>query len=80
MSREYDNTNRGVLFANKERRGDKDPNARGTLNVGGVEYWISAWTQTSKAGDRYQSLSVTPKQPKDEPKQEPESFNDDIPF
>ena len=60
----YDNTNRGALFANKERRGENDPNARGTLNVGGVEYWVSAWTKTSKAGDRYQSLSVTPKEDK----------------
>lgn len=78
---EYDNTNRGALFANKDRKTDKHPNATGTLNVGGAEYRISAWTKTSKAGDRYQSLSVEPKeqQAKAQPVEEA-PFNDDIPF
>ena len=80
----YDNTNRGALFANKEKRGENDPNARGTLNVGGVEYWVSAWTKTSKAGDRYQSLSVTPKDEKKAKAEKPAEvpFEDDqsLPF
>ena len=85
MSKEFDNTNRGALFGNKERRTENDPHARGTLNVGGVEYWISAWTKTSKAGDRYQSLSVTAKDSKPEagPRRATDvqnEFNDDIPF
>lgn len=81
---EYDNTDRGALFANKDRQTDKHPNATGTLNVGGQEYWISAWTKTSKAGEKYQSLSVKLKEgrPKvaETPADEPEPFNDDIPF
>ncbi len=79
---EYDNTNRGALFANKDRKTDKHPNATGTLNVGGVEYRLSAWTKTSKAGDRYQSLSVEPKEARQqaEAPREDVPFNDDIPF
>ena len=81
---DYDNTNTGALFANADRKTDKHPNARGTLNVGGVEYWISAWTKTSKKGEKYQSIAVTPKEPKAEvPDPDPangEPFNDDIPF
>ena len=79
---DYDNTNRGVLFKNEKRETDKHPNARGTLNVGGTEYWISAWTKTSKAGDKYQSLSVEPKE-KQAAKaiaSEPPPFDDEIPF
>jgi uncharacterized protein (DUF736 family) len=78
---DYDNTNSGALFANADRKTDKHPNARGTLNVDGVEYWISAWTKTSKKGDKYQSLSV---QRKDQlpttPRVDAEPFSDDIPF
>jgi hypothetical protein len=79
---DYDNTNSGALFANADRKTDKHPNARGTLNVDGVEYWISAWTKTSKKGDKYQSLSV---QRKDQQEQKPADsaggpLNDDIPF
>lgn len=81
---EFDNTNTGALFANADRKTDKHPNARGTLNVDGVEFWISAWTRTSKKGERYQSLAVQRKDGKaaDKPaaKSESESFNDEIPF
>jgi uncharacterized protein (DUF736 family) len=76
---DYDNTNSGALFANADRKTDKHPNARGTLNVEGVEYWISAWTKVSKKGDKYQSLSV---QRKDQqaPAKEEAPFDDQIPF
>jgi uncharacterized protein (DUF736 family) len=78
----FDNTNTGVLFANAERKTDKHPNARGTINIEGVEYWLSAWTKTGKNGGKYQSLSVQRKEPKPEQAvaSEPEPFNDDIPF
>jgi uncharacterized protein (DUF736 family) len=79
---EYDNTNSGALFANADRKTDKHPNARGTLNVEGREYWISAWTKTSKKGEKYQSLSIQPKdeQPAAKPQTDTAPFNDDIPF
>jgi uncharacterized protein (DUF736 family) len=80
---EYDNTNSGALFANADRKTDKHPNARGTLNVEGVEYWISAWTKTSKKGDKYQSLSIQRKDAQQSPAAGPKDetpFNDDIPF
>jgi uncharacterized protein (DUF736 family) len=79
---DYDNTNSGALFANADRKTDKHPNARGTLNVEGREYWISAWTKVSKKGEKYQSLSVQPKdeQPAAKPQTDTAPFNDDIPF
>lgn len=81
---QYDNTNSGALFANKEKRDDKAPNARGTVNAGGVEYWVSAWTQTSKAGEKYQKLKLTPKEERaaKPAKAEPpaDDPSDEIPF
>lgn len=77
--------NDGVLFGNKERRGEKDPTARGSAVVGGVEYWVAGWTNTSKAGEKYQSLKFTPKNEnntRSPPKSAPKTaeFNDDIPW
>jgi uncharacterized protein (DUF736 family) len=80
---DYDNTNSGALFANADRKTDKHPNARGTLNVEGREYWISAWTKTSKKGEKYQSLSIQPKEPRDEARavsRADGAFDDDVPF
>ncbi|GAG04413.1 unnamed protein product, partial [marine sediment metagenome] len=34
----------------------------GTAVIAGVEYWVSAWTNTSAKGVRYQSLKFTEKQ------------------
>lgn len=54
---QYDNEMRGVLFANKERTKDSQPQAKGSCQIDGVEYWVSAWTNEAKSGQRYQSLS-----------------------
>ena len=54
----YDNTNRGVLFANDKKGNEKRPDFTGDLNVGGVEYKISAWKKSSKAGNNFLSISV----------------------
>jgi hypothetical protein len=80
---EYDDTNRGAIFQNKEKKTDKHPDRNGSLNVEGVDYWISGWLQKSKAGMPYMSLSVTRKDAKTpEPISQPvtEDFDDDIPF
>ena len=47
---EYDNKNRFVLFKNEKKTTDKHPNMTGTLDVNGVEYWISGWTKEGKNG------------------------------
>ena len=52
----------GSLFANKKKTRDSDPNAKGDCLIDGVEYWISAWTNTAKSsGERYQALKFTRK-------------------
>ncbi len=39
----YDDTNRGALWGNRDKKSDKHPDFKGQINVDGVEYWLSAW-------------------------------------
>lgn len=89
----YDNTNTGALFKNDRKEKDTHPDYRGSINVNGQEFWLSAWIREAKAGDRqgskFMSLSV---QSKDEKPQkhakekanayQPSSIDDesDLPF
>jgi hypothetical protein len=54
--------NSGSLFKNDKREKDTHPNAKGTALIGGVEYWVSAWTKQRDNGEKWQSLSFTPKE------------------
>lgn len=60
----YDNTNRGAFFNNEEKDSDTQPDYKGNLNVGGVEYWIDGWINTAESGRKYMSLKVKPKEAK----------------
>lgn len=77
---QYDNTNRGALFRNDDRKTDKHPEYSGTINVGGVDYYLSAWVKEGKRG-KFFSLSVKPKQA-DKPYDGPRESLDDteMPF
>ena len=80
----------GALFANDKKQKDTDPNAKGSVDIAGVEYWVSAWTNTAASGKRYQSLKFTAKeeahqqglaQAQQAAQPVPDStFADDIPF
>jgi uncharacterized protein (DUF736 family) len=65
---EYDNTNRGALFKNDRKEQENHPDYKGSVNVGGVDYWLSAWLKRSQSGKSFMSLSVKPKD--DQPRQE----------
>ena len=82
---EYDNNNRGSLFKNDRKDDAKFPDYKGSINVDGTDYWLSAWIKVSKDGNKFMSLSVKNKnadaslQPKK--KVEQEEFDDsDLPF
>lgn len=53
--------NSGALFKNDDKTEDKHPNAKGSALIGGIDYWIAAWTKTDKNGNKFQSLAFKPK-------------------
>lgn len=57
---QYDNTNRGALFKNNRKAADTHADYTGTLNINGVDHWISAWVKDGKQG-KFFSLSIKPK-------------------
>ena len=84
---EYDDTNRGALFRNDKKESEHHPDYKGSINVGGVDYWLSSWLKKSKAGATYMSLSVRPKD--DAPAKPPKPYptragngapDEDLPF
>jgi len=84
---DYDNTNRGALFKNNRKEQPSHPDYTGTLNVGGVDYYLNGWLKESKKdGRKFFSLSVKEKgvnAPPREPEAKPpkDDFVDsEIPF
>lgn len=39
----YDNTNKGAIWGNKDKQSDTHPDFKGSINIEGVEYWLSGW-------------------------------------
>jgi hypothetical protein len=92
----YDNTNAGIISRNERKEKDTHPDFSGTINVDGIEYWLSGWTKEGRAGSKmegrkYLSLSVRRKdnQPAASPSAAPapaakgsgfDDMDDDIPF
>ena len=54
--------NTGAIFKNDKREKDTQPQMKGSALVDGKEYWVSAWTNESEAGVKYQSLAFTQKE------------------
>lgn len=60
---QYDNEGKGALFINQRKRGPNSPDHTGSITIGGVEYWFSAWNKTSRNGQQF--ISVALGNPKD---------------
>lgn len=58
---DFDRTNTGVLFRNDKQTTDKHPTHTGSINIDGVEYWLSAWVKEGAKG-KFFSLAVKPKE------------------
>lgn len=51
---------RGSLFKNDRRERAEQPSYKGSINVDGTVWEISAWVSETKGGDKYFSLQVKP--------------------
>jgi hypothetical protein len=58
MAQQKDNS--GILFRNRKKETDKQPDMRGSCTMGGIEYWISGWTKQGDKG-KFLSLAFSPK-------------------
>lgn len=75
-----DNTNRGAIWGNKKKERDTHPDFTGSLNVEGVEYWVSAWKRKPNASPNAPSLSFSIKPKEASQPQGSDHFSDDVPF
>jgi hypothetical protein len=89
---QYDNNNRGSIWKNEKKEKDTHPDFTGSLNVNGVEYWVSAWKRKEGAAPKAPALSFSVK-PKEEQQPAPKKpdpissgrslkadMDDEIPF
>jgi len=83
---EFDNTNRGAIWNNDQKKTDKHPDFSGSINVDGKEYWLSGWKKKDGQSDRAPlvSFSVRPKDYKEDKPEQPAKpavdVNDEIPW
>lgn len=54
--KKYDETNRGAIWRNDKKEKDAHPDWKGSINVEGVDYWLSGWSR--KPEDNPKSPSV----------------------
>ena len=78
----YDNTNSGAIWPNKNRKTDKHPTHTGSINVEGVEYWINAWVGDKTKNQPSLSFKLNKKEAesKPAPAQQAPIDDSDIPF
>lgn len=81
---QYDNTNRGQIWKNDDKQSDTHPDFKGSLNVNGTEFWVSAWKRKADANPKAPALSFSIKAKEDKPaaapapaQAQPDDFDDD---
>lgn len=69
-AKQYDDTNRGVAFANARKTKPTHADYTGKLNVDGQELWLDIWVKDNPRGGKLLSVSVKKKEPRGEAKPE----------
>ena len=82
---DFDRTNRGSIWKNEKKEKDGHPDFTGSLDVDGVQYWVSAWKRRDGAAAKAPALtfSIKPKEdkkPKSQMAKDANDMDDEIPF
>tara|TARA_R110000744_G_scaffold161142_1_gene277623 strand:- start:237 stop:503 length:267 start_codon:yes stop_codon:yes gene_type:complete len=88
MSTYEQKDNTGAMFVNDKKESETHPDRKGSALIGGVDYWVSGWVNTSKIGTKYMSLKFSTKDEQQQaapqqtaPQAKPvDNFDEDIPF
>lgn len=62
---QYDNTNKGAIWGNDKKESDRHPDFKGSINVEGVEYWLSAWKRDPQGNPNAPALKFSIKRKDD---------------
>ena len=68
------------MFKNDKKTQPNHPDYRGDCKVEGKLYWMSGWIKETKAGAKFLSISLTPKDEQTKPAMSTGFDDDDIPF
>ena len=77
---QYDDTNSFVLFPNKNKQNEGQPDVTGKINIDGVEKRLAGWKKQSKSGVNFISGKVSDFQEKKEQPKATEEVEDVMPF
>lgn len=61
MTQQYDNNLSGVLFKNDKGDNEKRPDYKGSAEIEGVHYWVSAWIRDGAKG-KFMSMKYEKKE------------------
>jgi hypothetical protein len=75
--------NSGVLFKNDRKQTESSPDYQGSINVGGTEFYLSAWIKQGQKA-KFMSLAVKPKNAEGDrqpaARERAPAMDDEIPF
>lgn len=75
---QYEKELAGVMFAHDKQGNDKRPDWKGSIQIEGVEYWLSGWNRSSAKGELI-SLKAEKKKPAMQAYSEA-TIDGDVPF
>ena len=59
MDKKFDNTNRGAIWKNEDKKTDTQPDFKGSINVDGKEFFLNAWKRKDGASPKSPALSLS---------------------
>ena len=74
---------KGFLFKNDNKKNENHPDYNGKIHINGKDYYLSAWINTAKSGNKYMSVTIgneVAEKVEEKPQTAKKSDIDDLPF